>query len=102
VRVVGDKIVLDDRVHFATNSATIRRISHPLLERVARLILENPTYVRIHIAGHVHSPFIGRKHTCTWTLSAAAATGTVVVVSTATPDAAGSDPVVVHRISEGL
>jgi outer membrane protein OmpA-like peptidoglycan-associated protein len=52
VRVVGDKIVLDDRVHFATNSAQIRALSHPLLERVAALILENPNYVQIQVEGH--------------------------------------------------
>ena len=52
VRVVGDKIVLDDRVHFATNNARIRPLSYPLLNRLAKLIREHPEYVHIHIEGH--------------------------------------------------
>jgi outer membrane protein OmpA-like peptidoglycan-associated protein len=52
VRVVGDKIVLDDRVHFWTNSAKIRPVSFPLLERVGQLIKDNPTYVHIEVEGH--------------------------------------------------
>ena len=52
VRVVGDKIVLDDRVHFATNNARIRTVSYPLLNRLAKLIREHPEYVHIHIEGH--------------------------------------------------
>jgi OmpA-OmpF porin, OOP family len=52
VRVVGDKIVLDDRVHFATNNARIRPLSYPLLNRLAKLVREHPEYVHIHIEGH--------------------------------------------------
>jgi outer membrane protein OmpA-like peptidoglycan-associated protein len=52
VRVVGDKIVLDDRVHFRTNNATIRPLSHPLLERLAKLLTEHPEYIHVHIEGH--------------------------------------------------
>lgn len=52
VRVVGDKIVLDDRVHFWTNSAKIRPVSYPLLSRVAKIIKDNPTYVHIEVQGH--------------------------------------------------
>jgi outer membrane protein OmpA-like peptidoglycan-associated protein len=52
VRVVGDKIVLDDRVHFRTNNATIRPLSHPLLERLAKLLREHPEYTHIHVEGH--------------------------------------------------
>ncbi len=52
VRVVGDKIVLDDRVHFRTNSAIIREVSYPLLYRVAQLIGENPEYIHIEVQGH--------------------------------------------------
>jgi outer membrane protein OmpA-like peptidoglycan-associated protein len=52
VRVVGDKIVLDDRVHFATNNARIRVLSYPLLTRLAKLIREHPEYVHIHVEGH--------------------------------------------------
>jgi outer membrane protein OmpA-like peptidoglycan-associated protein len=52
IRVVGDKIVLDDRVHFMINSHIIRKISFPLLERLAKLISEHPEYVHIEIQGH--------------------------------------------------
>ncbi|MFO0565144.1 MAG: OmpA family protein [Polyangiaceae bacterium] len=52
VRVVGDKIVLDDRVHFWTNSAQIRPVSYPLLQRVAELIQQNPSYVHVEVQGH--------------------------------------------------
>ena len=52
VRVVGDKIVLDDRVHFYVNSFIIRKISHPLLMRLAKLIAEHPEYVHVSVEGH--------------------------------------------------
>lgn len=52
VRVVGDKIVLDERVHFETNSRRLRPASHALLERVAELIRSQPTYVHIEVQGH--------------------------------------------------
>jgi len=43
IRVLGDKIVLDDRVHFMVNMHIIRAISYPLLERLAKLINEHPS-----------------------------------------------------------
>jgi len=52
VRVVGDKIVLDDRVHFFVNSAVIRQISYPLLQRLTKLVAEHPEYTHISIEGH--------------------------------------------------
>ena len=52
VRVVGEKIILDDRIHFEENNAIIRSISFPLLERLTRLVLDNPTYVHIEVQGH--------------------------------------------------
>jgi hypothetical protein len=52
VRVVGDKIVLDDRVHFMVNSHIIRRVSYGLLERLGKLIADHPEYVHIEIEGH--------------------------------------------------
>ena len=52
VRVVGDKIVLDDRVHFRTNSAVIREVSYPLLHRVSQLLREHPEYIHIEVQGH--------------------------------------------------
>ncbi|HEX7668729.1 MAG TPA: hypothetical protein VF395_04060, partial [Polyangiaceae bacterium] len=38
VRVVGEKIVLDDRVNFEQNNAIIRPVSFPLLERLSKLV----------------------------------------------------------------
>jgi len=52
VRVVGDKIVLDDRVHFYVNSFIIRKISYPLLMRLGKLIAEHPEYVHVSVEGH--------------------------------------------------
>ncbi len=52
VRVIGDKIVLDDRVHFFVNSAVIRRVSYPLLQRLVKLVSEHPEYTHISVEGH--------------------------------------------------
>src|SRR6188768_3240529 len=52
VRVVGDKIVLDDRVHFYVNSFIIRRVSYPLLSRLAKLVADHPEYVHVSVEGH--------------------------------------------------
>ena len=52
VRVVGDKIVLDDRVHFFVNSFIIRKISYPLLMRLGKLISDHPEYVHVSVEGH--------------------------------------------------
>ena len=52
VRVVGDKIVLDDRVHFFVNSAVIRQVSYPLLQRLTKLVAEHPEYTHISVEGH--------------------------------------------------
>jgi outer membrane protein OmpA-like peptidoglycan-associated protein len=52
VRVVGDKIVLDDRVHFYVNMFIIRKVSYPLLTRLAKLIADHPEYVHVSVEGH--------------------------------------------------
>jgi len=52
VRVVGDKIVLDDRVHFYVNSFIIRKVSYPLLMRLAKLIADHPEYLHVSVEGH--------------------------------------------------
>jgi outer membrane protein OmpA-like peptidoglycan-associated protein len=52
VRVVGDKIVLDDRVHFFVNSAVIRHVSYPLLQRLVRLVAQHPEYTHVSVEGH--------------------------------------------------
>jgi outer membrane protein OmpA-like peptidoglycan-associated protein len=52
VRVVGQKIVLDDRVNFEQNNARIREVSFPLLEHLSKLVREHPEYVHIEVQGH--------------------------------------------------
>jgi outer membrane protein OmpA-like peptidoglycan-associated protein len=52
VRVVGDEILLDERIHFWTNSFVLRKVSHPLLERVARLLNDHPEYLQVEVRGH--------------------------------------------------
>jgi outer membrane protein OmpA-like peptidoglycan-associated protein len=52
VRVVGGKIVLDERVHFPLNTAVIEPSSFPLLERLAKLLREHPEYTHISVEGH--------------------------------------------------
>lgn len=52
VRVVGDKIILDEKVHFAVNMDVVRRLSYPLLGRVAKLLTEHPDYIHIEVQGH--------------------------------------------------
>jgi OOP family OmpA-OmpF porin len=52
VRVVGDQILLDDRVHFDTNRSIVLLDSQPLLWRVARLIIKHPEYTRIEVDGY--------------------------------------------------
>jgi outer membrane protein OmpA-like peptidoglycan-associated protein len=52
VRVIGEKIVLDDRINFEQNNAIIRPVSFPLLERLAKLVREHPEYTHIEVQGH--------------------------------------------------
>jgi outer membrane protein OmpA-like peptidoglycan-associated protein len=52
VRVVGEKIVLDEQILFQTNLTEIRPESNKLLERLAKLINEHPEYAQISVDGH--------------------------------------------------
>lgn len=52
VRIVGDKIELDQKIHFWTNSDRIRAMSYPVLDKLARFLLEHPEYVHVEIEGH--------------------------------------------------
>jgi outer membrane protein OmpA-like peptidoglycan-associated protein len=52
VRVVGDLIVLDQRVHFRVDQADIMPSSWGLIEEVAGLLADHPEYELIHITGH--------------------------------------------------
>lgn len=52
VRVVGDKIELDQKIHFWTNSDRIRPLSYPVLEQLAKFLVAHPEYVHVSIEGH--------------------------------------------------
>ena len=52
VRVVGDKIELDQKIHFWTNSDRIRGMSYPVLDKLAKFLIEHPEYVHVDIEGH--------------------------------------------------
>lgn len=52
VKLVDNKIVLDDIIHFEFNSPVIREQSYELVQNVARLIRANPTILEVSIEGH--------------------------------------------------
>lgn len=51
-RIVGDHIELGQRIHFASNKATIEEDSHGLLNNLAGLLKANPDIVKVRIHGH--------------------------------------------------
>lgn len=52
VKVVGDEIVLGDRVYFDFGLANVKQKSWGLLKSLAKLINAHPEYLVIHIHGH--------------------------------------------------
>jgi len=52
IRVVGEKIVLDEQVLFETNQSVIRPDSNKLLERLAKFLNEHREYVQVSVDGH--------------------------------------------------
>ena len=50
--LVGDKIVLDDVIHFEFDSPRIRSRSFPLVRKVASVIKDNPSILEVSIEGH--------------------------------------------------
>jgi len=52
IRVVGEKIVLDEQILFETNQAQIRAESDKLLERLVKLLNEHPEYAKVSVDGH--------------------------------------------------
>jgi outer membrane protein OmpA-like peptidoglycan-associated protein len=52
VRVVGDYILLDERIHFDTNKSIVLLNSQPLLWRVMLLIKKHPEYAHIEVQGY--------------------------------------------------
>ncbi len=55
VRVVGDKIVLDEKIRFWTDSYVIRAMSYPVLTKLATLLNAHPEYTHVAIEGHADS-----------------------------------------------
>lgn len=52
VKLVGDRLVLDDVIHFEFDSPKIRRQSTGLVKKVAQLITANPDILEVSIEGH--------------------------------------------------
>src|SRR5262249_35232062 len=51
VKVVGDEIVLGDRIYFDFGLASVKQKSWPLLAKLAKEILAHPEFARIHVEG---------------------------------------------------
>jgi outer membrane protein OmpA-like peptidoglycan-associated protein len=52
VRVVGDYILLDERIHFDTNKSVVLLNSQPLLWRVMLLLKKHPEYAHVEVQGY--------------------------------------------------
>jgi outer membrane protein OmpA-like peptidoglycan-associated protein len=52
IRVVGDYILLDERIHFDTGKSIVLLPSQPLLWRVMLLIKKHPEYSHIEVEGY--------------------------------------------------
>jgi OOP family OmpA-OmpF porin len=50
--VVGDRIELDEIIHFETDDSRVHHASWPLVKKVADLIRANPNILQVHILGH--------------------------------------------------
>jgi outer membrane protein OmpA-like peptidoglycan-associated protein len=52
IKIVGDRIELEDVIHFEYDSARIRGESRGLVRRVASFIVANPSILEVSIEGH--------------------------------------------------
>lgn len=52
VRIRGDKIVLDEIIHFDNDSPRVRHVSWPIVKKVADLIVATPDVLELEIEGH--------------------------------------------------
>jgi outer membrane protein OmpA-like peptidoglycan-associated protein len=52
VIVTDTAITILDNIYFETNSATLRRVSLPIVDAVAATLAQNPSIVRIEVQGH--------------------------------------------------
>ena len=55
VVITREKIEILDKIYFDTNKATIKPVSYPLLDEVAKTLNNNPELRRIEVAGHTDS-----------------------------------------------
>ena len=55
VTLESKEIKILERVYFDTGKATIQERSHPLLDEVAQVLVENPQILKLEIAGHTDS-----------------------------------------------
>jgi OOP family OmpA-OmpF porin len=51
-RVEGDRIVLDEIIHFETDDARVHHASWPAVKKIADLIRANPDILEVHVLGH--------------------------------------------------
>jgi OOP family OmpA-OmpF porin len=52
IRLLGDRIVLDDIIHFDVDSPRVKHVSWPLVNRVAKFINATPDITEIDVEGH--------------------------------------------------
>jgi OOP family OmpA-OmpF porin len=52
VRLEGDKILLDDIIHFDIDSPRVHHVSFPIIKKVADFITANPDVLEVDIEGH--------------------------------------------------
>jgi OmpA-OmpF porin, OOP family len=52
VRLEGDKILLDDIIHFDVDSPRVHHVSYPIVQKVADFINANPDVLEVDIEGH--------------------------------------------------
>jgi len=55
VRVEGGKILILDKVYFATNKDVILARSFPLLQQVGQVLRANPQLLKVRVEGHTDS-----------------------------------------------
>jgi outer membrane protein OmpA-like peptidoglycan-associated protein len=55
VVMTTQKLEILDKVFFDTNKTTIKKISYPLLNEVARVLLDHPEIVMVRVEGHTDS-----------------------------------------------
>ena len=53
--VTKEAIVILDKVYFNTNKATIKKVSHEILDGVAQVMLDHPDILLVEVAGHTDS-----------------------------------------------